>query len=45
VGIADVLFLIGLALGVIEVIRSEGKSLIAWAVVFVCVGLLAGLVL
>ena len=42
--ISDVLFVFALVLGVVEVIRSKGESLLAWAIVLVCVGLLRHLV-
>jgi len=44
VNIPDVLYIVALVLGGIELIRSKGQALIAWAVVLIAVGLLYGLV-
>ncbi len=38
--IALVLFIVGLLLGAIDVVRSKGESLTAWAVVAVAAGLI-----
>lgn len=36
------LFVIGLVLALIEEFQSQGRSLVGWAVVAVCIGLLWG---
>jgi len=38
----DVLVVLGLAFGVIEQFNAKGRSLLAWAVILVCVALLWG---
>jgi hypothetical protein len=42
VSIAVVLFVIALVLAFIEEFNAQGRSLLGWAVVFVCLGLLWG---
>jgi len=44
VNIPDVLFIVALVLGAIELVRSRGQALVAWAVVLIAAGLLYGLV-
>jgi hypothetical protein len=43
-GIADFWVALGLVLGAIEVVRSKGQSLVAWAVVAIAIGFLWHLV-
>lgn len=43
-GIPDVLFIVGLVLAAVEQARAKGQSLLAWAIIVVCVGLLWHLV-
>ncbi len=38
--IPAILFLLGLAFGLIEEFQAQGRSLVAWGLVFVCIGLL-----
>lgn len=40
--IPTLLFAIGLILGLVEQFQAQGRSLIAWAVIAVCIGLLWG---
>jgi hypothetical protein len=42
VSVATVLIIVGLALALAEEFQAQGRSLIGWAVVFVCLGLLWG---
>jgi hypothetical protein len=42
--IPTVLYIVGIILAGIELARSRGQSLLAWAVVVVCIGLLWGLI-
>lgn len=41
-GVPEVLIIVGLILALIEEFRAKGQSLLAWAVVAVCVALLWG---
>jgi hypothetical protein len=41
--VPDILFIVALILAVIEQIRARGQSLVIWAVILICVGLLWGL--
>ena len=40
--IATILFLVALVLALVEEFQAQGRSLLGWAVVFVCIGLLWG---
>ena len=40
--IAIVLFIVALVLALVEEFQAQGRSLIGWAVVAICVGLLYG---
>ena len=42
--IPTVLFLVALVIALIHEFQSNGRSLLGWAVVIVCVGLLWGLI-
>jgi hypothetical protein len=42
VGIPEVLFIVALILAIIEEFRAQGQSLVSWAVILVCIGLLWG---
>jgi len=41
-GIPEILFIVALILAIIEEFRAQGRSLISWAVILVCIGLLYG---
>jgi hypothetical protein len=41
-GVPEILFIIAAILAIIEQFRAQGQSLIAWAVIAICVGLLWG---
>ena len=40
--IPTILFVVALVLALVEEFQAQGRSLLGWAVVFVCVGLLWG---
>jgi len=40
--IPTILFVVALVLALVEEFQAQGRSLIGWAVVFICIGLLWG---
>ena len=40
--IPTILFVVALVLALVEEFQAQGRSLLGWAVVFVCIGLLWG---